>query len=192
VRTGAVTRAFASLVVCVYCGIAPAAAEQAGSPPAEPQGYRLDHYRASTPATVTGGVALDTPAAAALWKKGGAVWIDVLAAPERPANLPSSTIWSPVARHDIPGSLWLPEVGRGALDARLETYFRSNLEHATGGRADAGVVFYCLADCWMSWNAARRAASWGYKRVYWFRDGTDGWAAAGLPLAIATPVAGYR
>jgi PQQ-dependent catabolism-associated CXXCW motif protein len=152
----------------------------------------LDHYRTPTPATVTGGVALDTPAAATLWKKSGAVWIDVLAVSERPANLPSSAVWSPVPRRDIPGSLWLPGVGRGALDARLEAYFRSNLDHATGGRADAGVVFYCLADCWMSWNAAKRAASWGYRRVYWFRDGTDGWAAAGLPLAVATPVQGYR
>jgi PQQ-dependent catabolism-associated CXXCW motif protein len=50
------------------------------------------------------------------------------------------------------------------------------------------VVFYCLADCWMSWNAAKRAAAWGYTRVYWYRDGTDGWAAAKLPLVEAQPV----
>ena len=62
----------------------------------------------------------------------------------------------------------------------------------TKGRRDAPVVFYCLANCWMSWNAAKRAASWGYTRVYWYRDGTDGWEAAGLPLAAAAPVPGYR
>jgi PQQ-dependent catabolism-associated CXXCW motif protein len=192
VTTGAVTCALANFVLGVCCGITSAVAEPPGLPPVEPQGYRMDHYRAPTPATITGGVALDTPAAAALWKGGGAVWIDVLAAPQRPPNLPSSAVWAPVPRRDIPGSLWLPGVGRGALDPALAAYFRSNLERATHSRPAAAVVFYCLADCWMSWNAAKRAVSWGYRRVYWFRDGTDGWEAAGLPLAVAEPVPGYR
>ena len=42
----------------------------------------------------------------------------------------------------------------------------------------------------MSWNAVKRAASFGYTRLYWYRDGTDGWEAAQLPLAEATPAAG--
>ena len=46
---------------------------------------------------------------------------------------------------------------------------------------------YCLADCWMSWNAAKRALKIGYSNVAWYRDGTDGWLAAGLPLQEATP-----
>ena len=52
------------------------------------------------------------------------------------------------------------------------------------------VVFYCLADCWMSWNATKRAARWGYTQLYWYRDGTDGWEAAALPTEEATPAAG--
>jgi PQQ-dependent catabolism-associated CXXCW motif protein len=52
------------------------------------------------------------------------------------------------------------------------------------------VVFYCLADCWMSWNAAKRAASWGYREVLWYRDGTDGWEAAGLPTEVLHPAPG--
>jgi PQQ-dependent catabolism-associated CXXCW motif protein len=183
-----VIRGVASFALCILCiGGTAAFAE-----PKEPQGYRTDHYRALTPAGVAGGTALDTPAAAALWKSGAAVWIDVLAAPRRPENLPSPAVWRPVPHRDIPGSLWLPDVGLGVLDVRLEAYFRTNLERATKGRADAALVFYCLADCWMSWNAAKRAASWGYKRVYWFRDGTDGWEAAKLPLAKATPVREQR
>ena len=135
---------------------------------------------------------LDTPAAQLLWKAGGAAWIDVLAAPQRPANLPASAVWLPVPHRDIPGSVWLPDVGHGVLSAKLEAYFRTNLDQLTKHQKDAAVVVYCLANCWMSWNAAKRAASWGYTRVYWYRDGTDGWGAATLPLAIAAPVPGYR
>ncbi len=160
--------------------------------PPEPQGYRIDNYRAPTPATVAGGTALDTAAARLLWDDGSAVWIDVLAAPQRPANLPASAVWLPVPRRDIPGSLWLPDVGRGELAGKLAAYFRTNLERATKGHRAAPVVFYCLANCWMSWNAAKRAANLGYTRVYWYRDGTDGWQAANLPSATAEPVPGYR
>ena len=75
----------------------------------------------------------------------------------------------PLPHRDIPGSLWLPDVGRGALSPELEGYFRDHLEAATARRHDMPVVFYCLADCWMSWNAAKRAASWSYTQVYWYR-----------------------
>ncbi len=158
--------------------------------PLEPQGYRMDDYRAPTPETVMGGVVLDTEAAHELWKSGDAVWIDVLPASQRPANLPPSALWMPLPRRNIPGSLWLPDIGRGALSPELGTYFRDHLEAATKGRRDTPVVFYCLADCWMSWNATKRAASWGYTRLYWYRDGIDGWEAAKLPVENATPIAG--
>ncbi len=181
-------RAIATLAL----GIVLVAGPVARAEPPEPQGYRMEDYRAPTPATVAGGVALDTAAARRLWKGGGAVWIDVLAAPHRPPNLPASAVWLPVARRDIPGSLWLPDVGRGALSAEQEAYFRANLRRATRGRRDTPVVFYCLASCWMSWNATKRAASWGYTQVYWYRDGTDGWEAAKLPLATAEPIPADR
>jgi PQQ-dependent catabolism-associated CXXCW motif protein len=157
-------------------------------PPAEPEEYRIDDYRAPVPATVAGGVALDTEAAHKLWAGGIAVWIDVLPASRRPPNLPPAALWMPLPRRDIPGSIWLPDIGRGALSPELEAYFREHLENATKGRRDTPVVFYCLADCWMSWNAAKRAAGWGYTAVHWYRDGTDGWEAAKLPLTLTEPV----
>jgi PQQ-dependent catabolism-associated CXXCW motif protein len=155
--------------------------------PPEPEGYRMDDYRAPSPATVAGGVMLDTDAAHQLWESGAAVWIDVLPAPRRPENLPPSALWMPLPHRDIPGSLWLPDIGRGALNPDVEGYFRDHLATATKLRKDAAVVFYCLADCWMSWNAAKRAASWGYTQIYWYRDGTDGWDAAKLPMQNAEP-----
>jgi PQQ-dependent catabolism-associated CXXCW motif protein len=150
----------------------------------------MDDYRAPTPQTVVGAIVLDTEGAHRLWASGEAVWIDVLPAPRRPAALPASALWMPLPHRHIPGSLWLPDIGRGALNPSLEAYFRDHLSAATAARHDRPVVLYCLADCWMSWNAAKRAASWGYTRVYWYRDGTDGWEAAKLPLADAEPVPG--
>ena len=40
----------------------------------------------------------------------------------------------------------------------------------------------------MSWNAVKRASSYGYRRIYWSRAGTDGWLEAGHPVEEATPV----
>jgi PQQ-dependent catabolism-associated CXXCW motif protein len=174
---------------CLFFGFALIANLVAYAQPPEPEGYRMDDYRAPTPATVAGGVMLDTDAAHQLWESGAAVWIDVLPAPRRPENLPASALWMPLPHRGIPGSLWLPDVGRGALSPELEGYFRDHLEAATKGRRDAPVVFYCLADCWMGWNAAKRAADWQYKRVYWYRDGTDGWEATKLPMKDIEPVA---
>jgi PQQ-dependent catabolism-associated CXXCW motif protein len=94
----------------------------------------------------------------------------------------------PVPHRDIPGSLWLPDVGRGALSPELEDFFRHQLEVATSGRKDVEIVLYCLADCWMSWNATKRAAGWGYTQLYWYRDGADGWEAANLPTQSAEPI----
>jgi PQQ-dependent catabolism-associated CXXCW motif protein len=171
----------------LLCGLLLAANLGARARPPEPEGYRTDDYRAPTPDTVAGGVVLDTETAHRLWMSGNAVWIDVLPAPRRPPNRAQSAVWMPLPHRDIPGSLWLPDVGRGALSPELEGYFRDHLETATSRSRDTPVVFYCLTDCWMSWKAAKRAASWGYSHVFWYRDGTDGWEAAKLPMQNAEP-----
>jgi len=95
-----------------------------------------------------------------------------------------------VPRRNIPGNLWLPDVGRGALNPELEAYFRTHLEDATDGVHNRQIVFYCLVECWMSWNATKRAAAWGYTNLYWYRDGIDAWEAARLPTADAEPAPG--
>jgi len=156
----------------------------------EPSDYRLDNYRAPTPATVAGGQAIETEEAASLWRDHRALFIDVLPAPRRPEGLPAESLWKPVPHRDIPGSLWLPETGRGALSPALDSYFSVGLKRATGDDKSKALVFYCLADCWMSWNAAKRAAALGYQRIYWYRDGSDGWEAAKLPTEETTPAPG--
>jgi PQQ-dependent catabolism-associated CXXCW motif protein len=155
--------------------------------PPEPDGYRMADYRAPVPATLRGATVLDTTAALAMWKDGSSVFIDVLPRPPKPANLPEGTVWRDPRHDSLPGAVWLPNTGYGALSAADDAYFRRGLEHAAGGDLDRPLVFFCQRNCWMSWNAARRAMEYGYRRVAWFPDGTDGWAEAGLPLQPIAP-----
>jgi rhodanese-related sulfurtransferase len=99
-----------------------------------------------------------------------------------PATLPPGTFWRDPAHRSIEGAHWLPNVGYGALSPSIEDYFRTRLESLTGGKKDAALVFFCLRNCWMSWNAAKRAVEAHYTNVMWFRDGTDGWQELGYPL----------
>ena len=170
-------------ILCAFALAVVSAALAAGAPSPEPEGFRLDDYQSGTPLTVDGHPTLDTPAARRLWETHAAVFIDVLPAPRRPDNLAPSAIWAPVPRRDIPGSVWLPEVGRGALSGPIEAWFRASLKRVSDGRKSTVLVFYCRGDCWMSWNATKRALEWGYTGAQWYRDGTDGWEGAGLPLA---------
>jgi PQQ-dependent catabolism-associated CXXCW motif protein len=151
-------------------------------------GYRIADFMAAVPQEVPGAIFVDTVEVRSLVGSGEVVLIDVLPAPPKPANLPRSALWLPPQRRNIPGSVWLPNVGYGRLSDALEDYFRRNLRRLSGGRADQKIVVYCLANCWMSWNAAKRAGAYGYSRVYWYADGTTGWESAGLPLTPSEPV----
>jgi PQQ-dependent catabolism-associated CXXCW motif protein len=154
--------------------------------PQEPSGYRTDNYRAPTPATLSGARVVTTAEAEQLWK-AGAAFVDVYPHAPRPTNLPPGTIWREKPRTDIPGSIWLPDTGYGALAAQIESYLRKGLERLTNGDRARWLVVYCARDCWMSWNAAKRVLTMGYGNVAWYPDGTEGWEAAGLPLQEAKP-----
>jgi PQQ-dependent catabolism-associated CXXCW motif protein len=154
----------------------------------EPEDYRTGEYRAPTPATLRGARVVTTEEAKALWDGGEAIFVDVMPHAPRPANLPAGTIWRERPRQNIPRSIWLPDTGYGELAAITESYLRDNLARATAGDRARLLVFYCLRDCWMSWNAAKRALAMGYTNVAWYPDGTDGWAFADLPLEPSTPV----
>ncbi|SDP42601.1 PQQ-dependent catabolism-associated CXXCW motif protein [Filomicrobium insigne] len=154
----------------------------------EPDTYRTDNYRAPVPATLKGAQVVDVGAAEDLWNAKAAVFIDVYPQPPKPPNLPEGTIWRTPSHESIAGAHWLANVGYGVLSPEYEGYFRAGLERLTEGDRSRPVVFFCLRDCWMSWNAARRALSWGYRNVIWFPDGTDGWKELGLPAAQIKPV----
>ena len=176
----------ALLLVALFAPI-PADAQSNTAVP-EPEGYRMDKFRAPVPATLKGATVVSTKEVEALG--GTAILIDVLPRPPKPAGLKEGTIWRPRPRSNIPGSVWLPNTGFGVLPISVEAYFRDNLARLTEGDPARKLVFYCLADCWMSWNAAKRALAYGYSQVYWYPEGTDGWGAAGLPLAPSEPEPG--
>lgn len=162
--------------------LSPALAESV----AEPAGYRMDAYRAPTPETLAGARVVTTEEAEALWREKKAVFFDVMPQTPKPANLPAGTIWRDPVRESIPDSIWLPNVGYGAIPKETEDYFRRALEAHVANEAQA-VLFYCMADCWMSWNAAKRAVEWGYTSVIWYPQGVDGWARKNLPLKENKP-----
>ena len=89
---------------------------------------------------------------------------------------------------NIPGSLWLANCGDGTLSRGWEQHCRRVLQQATGGNLAHPLVFYCRLDCWLGWNAAKRAASWGYSQLYWLRDGIEAWEMAGQELELSQPV----
>jgi len=155
--------------------------------PPEPAEYRTTDYRAPTPAGLAGARVVSTSEAEQLWQSKSAVFVDVLPRAPRPANLPAGTIWRAKLRLDIPGSIWLPDTGYGALASATENYLRQNLERATGGDRERLLVVYCLRDCWMSWNAAKRILAMGHVNVAWYPDGTDGWTEELLPVTEAQP-----
>ncbi|WP_454631348.1 PQQ-dependent catabolism-associated CXXCW motif protein [Bradyrhizobium cenepequi] len=178
------TRWLTSLVVAAA---ALAAAANAQQPVAEPQEYRTENYRAPVPATLAGARVLSTAEAETIWRDKTGAFVDVLPRPPKPANLPEGTVWRDKPRLNIPGSIWLADAGYGKLADVTESYLRRGLERASGGNKAALLVIYCQENCWMSWNAAKRALTYGYSNVAWYPLGSDGWERAGLPLVDAHP-----
>jgi PQQ-dependent catabolism-associated CXXCW motif protein len=171
----------------LICSVLLAAAAPGAAVPPEPSGYRMQEYRAPTPASLHGAKVLTTEQAHAAWQEQKTAFIDVLPQPPRPQGLPASTLWHPRPRFDIPRSIWLADTGYGALAPAMEAYFERGLSQASAGDHDRMLAFYCLENCWMSWNAAKRAMTLGYTNVAWYPDGTDGWIANGYPTEERDP-----
>lgn len=178
-----VAAAFAVLITCTKA----AGGTPPPQPPPEPSAYRLDDYRKPVPATLKGAVTIDAAAAEPLWTADRAVFIDVYPQAPKPANLPAGTYWRDPPHYSIEKAKWLPNVGYGALNPGVDRYFHTGLARLTGGDKARALVFFCVRDCWMSWNAAKRALEYGYTQVLWFSEGTDAWQEAGLPIEQVKP-----
>lgn len=151
-------------------------------------GYRIERYRAPIPDDVPGAKRVTAKEARAMMAKG-ALAIDVFGvANTRFDEFDGSWIVAK-QRHSIPGAVWLPEVGKGAPPRDIETYLEENLARLTRGDKDCPLIFFCIADCWMSWNATQRATALGYTNAHWFAEGTDGWSDEGWELEPVDPVA---
>lgn len=157
---------------------------------AEPSGYWNGPINSPVPVTLSGGKVInDAHRVRKLLSHSGTVVVDVSNAPRRPENMAPGAPWLPLPHRAIPGSLWIPGVGLGEIPPSVDELFRQRLAQATGGDLSRQLVIYCHETCWLSWNAARRAISYGYRNVYWFRNGIEGWKAAGFPTAVIEPQA---
>jgi PQQ-dependent catabolism-associated CXXCW motif protein len=153
--------------------------------PQEPPDYWTGPIQGPVPKTLAGGTVIHTDDLKALLTQSGVVLIEVSNAPRRPENLAPGAPWLPLPHAVIPGSLWVPGAGMGEIRPDIETAFRDLLTHATGNDSDRPVVIYCHERCWLSWNAAKRAVRFGYRRVHWYPEGIEGWRAAGLETSVA-------
>ena len=163
-------------------------AEGEASAPAvpEPEGYRTERYRAPTPATLAGATVADTAALQRLIAREHPILIDVMS---KQLEDPDQQAWQPPPREHVAGSVWLPNVGLGAPSPEFIKYFEDSLADLTKGDPSRPLVFYCDVNCWMGYNAAKRAVrELGYHNVYWYPEGVQGWQSAGLELAEAEPV----
>jgi PQQ-dependent catabolism-associated CXXCW motif protein len=132
-------------------------------------------------------VALDE--ALRLHAAGAAWFIDVMPV-EDGVRDPASGAWRlRQPRQTIPGAFWFPEVGRAEPPADLLEAFVARMRTLARSRPHRQLVLFCLADCWMSWNAALRLQRLGIGPVLWLAEGTDGWVEAGQPLLPAWPEA---
>jgi PQQ-dependent catabolism-associated CXXCW motif protein len=153
-----------------------------------PQGYRIADYRSPLPDAPPAGQRIDIPDLQRLIRVADPILIDVLAITLRQESTDFGLSWLPAAtRRHIPGSVWLPNVGYGDLEPCLRDWFAQQLRHLSGSDTSRPLIFYCVTDCWMSWNAVKRAAELGYRNLYWYPEGSDGWADAGLPLVRGEP-----
>lgn len=178
--------ALLSLLCCIVA--TPLIAEEVPEPP----NYRTDNYMAPVPKTLTGATTVD---AETLHKKladgANIALIDVLPLRRKPPDFPPNRLWRTQPRNNIPNSIWLPNVGYGDIAPEFQTYLIENLNrliHKRKSDKPVELLFYCLADCWMSWNAAKRALELGFRNILWFPGGTDEWEVMGYPLEHSTAV----
>lgn len=157
-----------------------------------PEGYRGWPYKAPTPLSVPGATTLFfAEDVQALIHSTDILLVNVSPITLGPADVNGNRTWIPrqdKSSQQLPGSIWLPNVGYASLDADMDAYFRKNLAHYSDGDKSRLIMFYCTADCWMSWNSVKRAREeYGYRNLYWYPYGTDGWKEQDLELEQGRP-----
>lgn len=149
-------------------------------------GYRVAQYRGIVPGPPPGVSQVDARAVARLVDRHAAILVDVVPA-EGGIRDPATGRWrlaKPAA--SIPGAAWFPEAGRGVPDSAIARWFLAGVRRLLQAHPRRSIVVFCLADCWMSWNAALRLHRAGIP-VLWFGEGSDGWRDLGRALKPVTP-----
>ena len=168
--------ALLAMLLCVACADSPP------QPVSEPAGFWTGPMQGVVPASIAGGRVVDTQQLAALMQSRP-VLVDVAMPIRRPDTIPEGT-WVPPPHHTLPGSVWLPGVGKGVVTPVVDMWYRARLQALTGGDLAKPIVVFCHPKCWGSWNAAKRAIQYGYTAVHWYPDGVEGWQDAGQSTTV--------
>lgn len=171
-------------VAFLLCAAAPASAEDNVFDSAT--GYRTSAYRAIVPRPPPGVRRIGVAEVAKLADAKRAILIDVVPA-EGGVRGPDSHWRLAREEHGIPGAHWFPEAGRGVIDPAIARWFLAGVTTLRAKQPRAPLIVFCLADCWMSWNAAWRLKRAGFADVRWFGEGADGWRDRGRRLVPMTP-----
>ena len=111
-----------------------------------PDGYRLDHYRSPTPCDLPGAEVVDALELKEIIRAEDPILIDAMPL-IRTGETDFTGRWTvPEPRENIPGSVWLPNIGYGTLDDEMTTYFQgSNLRAGNRRRSSspAGHLLLC-------------------------------------------------
>ncbi len=151
-------------------------------------GLRIHYYTDAVPDAVPGGITLDTEAVRHLISQMPVVLLDVLSINDVRYDELDGSWPGHSTRKNIPGSIWLPNVGYGRPSNDMLNYLIDSATSATGGDADHAILVYCVSDCWMGWNAVQHLAGGGFSKVYWYPSGTDGWVEKGYSVELAHPL----
>ena len=142
---------------------------------APPSQLRQPPYEGPTPTTIAGARVISTRGLQAMLAEAvPPVLIDVAGGE---------------GHRTLPEAYWIPGAGRGAnyIDD-TQASLAALLARLTQQDKQRPLVFFCVSvTCWLSYNAALRAAAAGYANVYWYRGGLEAWREAGLPLADMAP-----
>ena len=159
---------------------------RAGDAPPEPDSYRQSDYRAPTPATLKGARVLSTEQAAAYGAPAGPRSSTSCRRRRVRKICPRMSSFGTSRAPTFPAAFGSPTPAMASSPPSCSTISAAGSTRLWAA-TPRPLVFYCLKDCWMSWNAARRALELGYRNVDWYPEGSDGWAAAGLPVEKRTP-----
>jgi PQQ-dependent catabolism-associated CXXCW motif protein len=157
-------------LLTLSAAICAAAADPA---PPEPAGIWTGPLQGAVPATIAGGNVVDAAAVETLVAQEQAILIDVAPWPHKPTN--AADTWTAPPHRSLPGAVWLPDVGNGEIPLALDAWYQAQLAALTRHDPRKPVVIFCHPNCWASWNAAKRAIGYGYRQVYWYPDGVEGW-----------------
>lgn len=180
---GSMRRVFACGCLCVAFFSSSAYAQVP-----EPEGYWSGPINSPVPATLAGGKVVHAAEVAQLIETKSPFIIDASNMPTRPEGMAADAPWLPLPHEAIPGSVWIPNIGEATISDNVDELLHARLLDGTDEDYDRLVIVYCHEQCWLSWNAAKRIISYGFRNVHWFPEGIEGWRAAGYKTEVVRPV----